>query len=71
MKLLIINIKELILTDIRNTNKIAGKEMDKLKTIENAFLYIEDGIIIDYNIKNINIHGFQDISTGIFWLPQI
>jgi len=52
MKLLIINIKELILTDIRNTNKIAGKEMDKLKTIENAFLYIEDGIIIDYNIMD-------------------
>jgi imidazolonepropionase len=52
MKLLIINIKQLVLTDIKNTSKIAGKQMDKLNSVENAFLYIEDGIIVDYNIMD-------------------
>ncbi len=48
MKILIRNIKALLQTDIRNRRLVAGKEMSELPLTENAFLFIEDGVIKGY-----------------------
>lgn len=45
MSILIENIKELIQVEENPRLLVKGKEMAKLQTIKNAFLYIEDGII--------------------------
>jgi imidazolonepropionase len=45
MKLLITNIKELLVCNIGDRKKIAGKEMDELNLLENAFLLSEDDTI--------------------------
>jgi imidazolonepropionase len=45
MKILIRNIKELIQADNDFRNKVSGKEMSELKTIRNAWVYIEEGLI--------------------------
>jgi imidazolonepropionase len=48
MNLLIKNIKTLVQT-LENTEKpLAGKAMDKLQTIDNAYLFIKDGKIEDF-----------------------
>jgi len=52
MKLLIKNIKSLINTDDALTRWVAGKDMQKLNTIENAYLLIEDDSISDYGEMN-------------------
>ena len=48
MKTLIKNIKTLVHTEENPKLKLAGKEMAKIKTIDNAFLLIEDDIILDF-----------------------
>jgi len=48
MRILYINIKELLQVREENTYKISGKEMSKLPTIKNAFLLIEDDLIKDF-----------------------
>lgn len=46
--LLIKNIKSLAQVDEEKRKWIAGKEMAVLKTLENAFLFLRDGVIADY-----------------------
>jgi imidazolonepropionase len=48
MKLLLLNIKELIQVEERPRKWIAGKEMSRLNTISNAFLLISDELISDF-----------------------
>lgn len=48
MKTLFINIKELIQTRDKLIEKVSGKEMNILPKIENAFLLIEDNLIIGF-----------------------
>ena len=53
MKVLIINIKELIQVRDIGILKVSGKEMNELPTIKNAYLLIEDDLIADYGeMKN-------------------
>jgi imidazolonepropionase len=48
LKTLIINIKELLQVRESNIDKVSGLEMSLLPIIENAYLLIENDIIIDY-----------------------
>ena len=48
MKILIINIKELVGIDESNHSFVSGADMGKLQTIKNAFLFIEKGLIQEY-----------------------
>jgi len=48
MKILIINIKELVGIDKTNKSFVAGADMMKLQTIKNAFLLIEKGLISEF-----------------------
>ena len=48
MTQLFINIKELVQVRDISIKKVSGKEMSVLPTIKNAFLLIENDIIIDY-----------------------
>jgi imidazolonepropionase len=48
MKILIINIKELIGVDESNRPFVSGTEMGRLQTIKNAFLFIEKGLILEF-----------------------
>jgi imidazolonepropionase len=72
MRLLIINIKELLQIRDITTLKVSGKEMKELPTIKNAYLLVENDIIIDYgNMKdcpNINAESTID-ATGKLVLP--
>ena len=45
MKILIRNIKELIQTSEHPLQKVSGADMARLNTIENAYVFIDDGII--------------------------
>jgi len=48
MKILIINIKELVGVDESNRAFVSGTEMGRLQTIKNAFLFIEKGLILEF-----------------------
>jgi imidazolonepropionase len=48
MKILIINIKELVGIDESQSSFLFGAGMGKLKTIKNAFLFISKGLIMEY-----------------------
>lgn len=48
MKILITNIKELIQVEETPRPKVAGRDMAKLPTLENAWLYIENGLITSF-----------------------
>lgn len=48
MQTLLLNIKELLQVRESNVNKVSGKEMAVLPSIKNAFLLIENDIIIDF-----------------------
>lgn len=48
MKLLIYNIKELIQVREEKSGFISGTEMKKLPTLENAYVFMVDGLIADY-----------------------
>ncbi len=52
MSILIENIKELVQVESIPKPLVKGKEMAKLKTIKNAFLYIEDGLISAFGSMN-------------------
>lgn len=48
MKILIINIKELVGIDETSNPYLSGAAMGKLNTIKNAFLFIEKGLILEF-----------------------
>ena len=48
MKTLFINIKELLQIREANIDKVSGADMSVLTKIENAFLLVEDNIILDF-----------------------
>jgi imidazolonepropionase len=53
--LLITNIRYLVQTEEIIKTKVCGKDMSELNIIENAFLYIKGGLIVDFGImKNLN-----------------
>lgn len=72
MTTLFINIKELVQVRDSSVEKVCGKEMGILPTIENAFLLIEDEIIIDFgtmeSLKNHQADSIVDVE-GQLILP--
>lgn len=52
MKTLFINIKELIQVREPSVKKVSGKEMSILPTIKNAFLLIQNDIILDFGLMD-------------------
>jgi len=52
MTQLFINIKELIQVREPNIQKVSGKEMGILPTLKNAYLRIEDELIVDYGLMD-------------------
>ena len=72
MKVLIINIKELIQVRDIGILKVSGGKMNELPTIKNAYLLIEDDLIADYgemkNCPSINVDSTID-SKGKMVLP--
>ncbi len=71
MTTLLINIKELIQIRETSIKKISGKEMSILPTIRNAFLLIENDIIIDFgSMDSFSISADKIIDcTGKMILP--
>jgi imidazolonepropionase len=74
MKILVKNIKGLVNTDDTDRKWVAGKEMSELKTQENAYLLIDEGIIADYGdmseLKE-NVSPDKEIdATGKFVFPS-
>ncbi|HAN19298.1 MAG: imidazolonepropionase [Bacteroidetes bacterium GWC2_33_15] len=60
MALLIKNIKSLINTENKPVKWVAGSDMQKLNTIENAYLLIEKDIIVDFGkMSNLKINDFN------------
>ena len=72
MKILIINIKELIQVRKNGILKVSGAEMNELPTIKNSYLLIENNIISDYgemkNCPTISVDSTID-ATGKMVLP--
>jgi imidazolonepropionase len=72
MKILIINIKELIQVRENGILKVSGAEMNELPTIKNAYLLIENNIISNYgemkNCPSISVDSTID-ATGKMVLP--
>ena len=72
MKILIINIKELIQVRENGILKVSGAKMNELPTIKNAYLLIENNIISDYgelkNCPTISVDSTID-ATGKMVLP--
>lgn len=52
MTTLIINIKELLQVRETSLSKVSGTEMGILPTIKNAFLVIENNLIVDFGVMN-------------------
>ncbi|MDA3952936.1 MAG: imidazolonepropionase [Bacteroidales bacterium] len=60
MSILIINIKSLVNIEYEPKKWVAGKDMQKLDTLENAFLLIEKGIISDFGkMSELNQEDFN------------
>lgn len=72
MKLLIKNIKSLIQTENEPKKWVAGEEMAKINTIENAFLLMEDDKIADFgSMDNCPAEADQTIdATGKMVFPS-
>ena len=53
MSRLFVNIKELL--QVRNTNEtmVSGEQMNKLPSIKNAYLWVENGLIKDYGSMDV------------------
>ncbi len=72
MKILIINIKELLQVREQNITKVSGAEMAILPKIDNAYLLIEDNLITDFgsmeNCPTITVNQTID-ATGKVVLP--
>lgn len=71
MTTLFINIKELIQIRETSTKKVSGAAMNILPTIKNAFLLVENGVIIDYgSMKKAPTSADKTVDcTGKMMLP--
>ena len=72
MKLLLLNIKELLQVRENSPAKVSGKDMAVLPTIKNAWLLVQDGKIKDYGsmVSLPAIEGFKTIDCkGKMVLP--
>jgi imidazolonepropionase len=69
MQTLIVNIKELLQVRERSVEKVSGKEMAILPSLKNAFLLIENDLIVDFgpmeNCPKINPNKTIDASEKI------
>ena len=72
MKLLIKNIKKLVQTEETPRTWVAGLDMDKIETIDNAFLLINEKIIEDFGpMSNCPNGDYETIdATGKFVFPS-
>lgn len=72
MTTLLINIKELIQVRELAVKKVSGKDMNILPTIKNAFLLIENDLIIDFgSMDNLSISADKTIDcSGKMILPS-
>jgi imidazolonepropionase len=74
MALLIKNIKSLINTETKPAKWVAGANMQKLNTIENAYLLMEKGKVADFgkmsNLKNTEFKGKTIDATGKMVFPS-
>ncbi|NCO62914.1 MAG: imidazolonepropionase [Flavobacteriales bacterium] len=67
------NIKELIQVRTEVTAFVSGKDMNKLPTIKNAFLVVEDGLIANFgNMENCPKQPFSKVidASGKMMLPS-
>lgn len=66
MKLLLLNIKELLQVREDSLLKVSGKAMGNLPTLKNAWLLVQDDIIIDYGTMDTipSIEGFKTIDCS-------
>ncbi len=71
MRLLFKNIKELVQVREESISFLAGKEMDVLPTIQEAFLLVEDGIIAGYGPMSECPNTFDEVinAAGKMILP--
>lgn len=65
MDLFIHHIKELVFTEDEPKSFYAGKEMASIPSIENAWLYIENGLIKDYGSMEFIPPAYQNASKKI------
>lgn len=74
MKLLIKNIKSLVNIEDEPRKWVAGKDMQKLNTIDNAYLLIEEDRIADFGMmsecKADNFNGQTIDATGKMVFPS-
>lgn len=62
MKIIIKNIKQLVGIQSNSIQKLKGKEMSNLNTLENAYLIINQGLIADYGkMENLPTGNFDTI----------
>lgn len=65
MKILIHHIKELIQTEEATREKVCGKEMSKLSTIKDAWLYISNGYIESFgSMKDLQGSEYSALATN-------
>jgi len=79
MSILIKNIKELVQVEKQARIKVSGKEMAKIDSVENAFLFIKDGLISGFGkmdemaefLQSKNFKNFEEIdATGKMVFPS-
>ncbi len=72
-KMLIKNIKQLLQVDESATPFISGSEMSRISAVENAWLWLKDGVIHDYgkmsDLPNTSLPKKQIDATGKFVIP--
>lgn len=64
MKILIINIKQLVQVEYEPKSKVSGQEMSSVNCIEDAFLEIEDGLIKGFGSMNkieLNVNQYDRV----------
>jgi imidazolonepropionase len=64
MQTLLTNIKQLVQVRENNISVVYGSDMDKLPILENAFLYITNGLITDYGLMQ-NLPEFYSNKSEI------
>jgi imidazolonepropionase len=65
MKIFISHIKELIQTEEKIREKVCGKEMSKLSTIKDAWLYISDGFIESFGtMKDLQESEYSNLANN-------